>query len=138
MDRSVKSFTAVGVTGLAAAVLSGIYVVTHPANHGSIIVQLSLAAFAQTVLVLNMRSVDKFDESRRRRFNMVAGTAAAGYAVRTGIIALAFFTVGIRGGRMAFLAFDLALYAMTVPTIIGFTAARTAPDVPEASTRDVP
>jgi uncharacterized membrane protein YfcA len=130
MDRTVKSFTTVGVAGLVAAVISGIYVVTHPADRGSIYVQLLLALLAQIVLMFNLRSAETLDKPRRHRFNLVSGIALVGYTVRTGIIALAFFTVGIRGGRMAFLALDLALYAMTVPTIIGFTAARTASIAP--------
>ena len=82
-------------------------------------------ALLATNLILLVRVPD-FPWSR---FIDVAKWALLAYAITAGLIEYAFLTDHLSGGPLVVLTLSLVVFAVHVPTLIGFTVARF--DVPE-------
>ncbi len=68
-----------------------------------------------------------------RRFFSVAGWVLLAYFVIAGILSFVFIDDGTRGGALALLMASLAIFAVDVPLILGFTVARYATPEPGAA-----
>jgi hypothetical protein len=119
-------FTQLGMLSLALIVAGGIYLSSHLPEHVPLGPAVALLAASTLVLALNMFLLSRVRGFAWPRFFLVAKWALLAYVVTAGLIEYAFLRNHVSGGPLVILTLSLAVYALQVPTLIGFTVARYA------------
>jgi hypothetical protein len=119
-------FTQLGMLSLALIVAGGIYLSSHLPEHVPLGPAVALLAASTLVLALNMFLLSRVRGFAWPRFFQVAKWALLAYVVTAGLIEYAFLRNHVSGGPLVILTLSLAVYALQVPTLIGFTVARYA------------
>jgi uncharacterized membrane protein YccC len=119
-------FTQLGMLSLALIVAGGIYLSSHLPEHVPLGPAVALLAASTLVLAVNMLLLSRVPDFAWPRFFQVAKWALLAYVVTAGLIEYAFLRNHVSGGPLVILTLSLAVYALQVPTLIGFTVARYA------------
>ena len=123
-DTELPPVTQIAIVSFALIVASGIWIVSHLPKHVPLAPSFVLIALSALLLVGNvvaLRHVDGFDWTR---FLAVAKWALLAYVVLAGLVEYAFVKDGTRGGALVVLTLSLAIFAIHVPLLIGYTVAR--------------
>jgi hypothetical protein len=123
-DDRYPPFTQLGMLSLALIVAGGIYLSSHLPEHVPLGPAVGLLAASSLVLVLNMVLLSRVPGFAWPRFFQVAKWALLAYLVTAGLIEYAFLRNHVSGGPLVILTLSLVVYALQVPTLIGFTVAR--------------
>jgi hypothetical protein len=123
-DDRYPPFTKLGMLSLALIVAGGIYLSSHLPEHVPLGPAVGLLAASSLVLVLNMVLLSRVPGFAWPRFFQVAKWALLAYLVTAGLIEYAFLRNHVSGGPLVILTLSLVVYALQVPTLIGFTVAR--------------
>jgi len=130
--------TAIAMASLALIVAGGIYLSAHIPEHvplGPAVVLLVLSAL---LMAANLFSLTRVKDFAWDRFFSVAKWSLLGYLVIAGMIEYVFVRNHVRGGTLVVLTLSLVIFAIHVPTLLGFTVARydhqIAPDDSELAT----
>lgn len=124
LDRKLPPVAELVVLSLAMMLSGGVYLAASlPKPPGlAPVVALLVAGAALTVVAVAMLS--RVKDFAWDKFFLVARWALLAYAVIAGILGFVFVYDHTRGGTLAVLLGTLAVFAVDVPTIIGFTVAR--------------
>jgi hypothetical protein len=125
-DERYPPFTQLGMLSLALIVAGGIYLSSHLPEHVPLGPAVALLAASTLVLVVNMLLLSRVPHFAWPRFFQVAKWALLAYVLTAGLIEYAFLRNHVSGGPLVILTLSLAIYALQVPTLIGFTVARYA------------
>jgi Na+-transporting methylmalonyl-CoA/oxaloacetate decarboxylase gamma subunit len=123
-ERRLPPVTQLGMASLALIVAGGIYLSAHLPQHvplGPAVVLLVLSAL---LLATNLTSLARVRDFPWRRFLDVAKWALLVYLLIAGMIEYAFLKDNLSGGPLVILTLSLLIFAVHVPTLIGFTVAR--------------
>jgi hypothetical protein len=123
-ERRLPPVTAVGMSSLALIVAGGIYLSAHLPQRVPLAPAAILLALSALLLVGNLVSLLRVPDFSRERFFAVAKWALLAYAITAGMIEYAFLRNHVSGGALVVLTLSLAVYAVHVPMLIGFTVAR--------------
>ena len=123
-ERRFPPFTQIGMASLALIVAGGIYLSSHLPQHVPLGPAVALLAASAVLLAGNLLSLTRVQDFAWDRFRQVAKWALLAYLVTAGMIEYAFLRDHLSGGPLVVLTLSLAVYAMQVPTLIGFTVAR--------------
>ena len=123
-ERRLPPVTQVGMVSLALIVAGGIYLAAHLPNHVSLTPAVVLLAASALLLVGNLASLTRVENFPWRRFGEIARWALLAYVVVAGMIEYSFVRNHLRGGPLVVLTLSLVVFAVHVPTLIGFTVAR--------------
>jgi hypothetical protein len=126
-ERRLPPVTALAMTSLALIVAGGIYLASHLPNRVPLAPAVILLALSALLLAGNLASLARVPDFNWRRFFQVARWALLAYAITAGMIAYAFLYDKVSGGPLVVLLLSLVVYAVHVPTLIGFTVARYDP-----------
>jgi hypothetical protein len=143
-SRRLPPVTALAVAALILIIAGGIDLAAHlprPAPLGPAIAALAAAAAAVLVAAAMLARVRDFAWPT---FFVVAGWTLAAYVVIAGMLEFVFVLDHTRGGLLVVLTLILAVFAVDVPLLLGFSVARyqrgsaaaagyQAPPAPEAS-----
>jgi hypothetical protein len=116
--------TQLAMASLALIVAGGIYLSSHIPQHVPLTPAIVLLALSVLLLGLNLAWLARARLFAWGRFFQVARWAFVAYAVIAGMIEYAFLQNHVRGGVLAVLTLSLVVFAVHVPTLIGFTVAR--------------
>jgi hypothetical protein len=122
--RRLPPVTQIGMASLALIVAGGIYLSAHLPEHvplGPAVVLLVLSAL---LLAGNLFSLTRVEGFAWQRFFAVAKWSLLAYVVTAGLIEYAFLRDHLGGGPLVVLTLSLVIFAVHVPTLIGFTVAR--------------
>jgi hypothetical protein len=122
-ERRLPPVTQVGMFSLALIVASGIYLSAHIPNHVSLAPAIVLLSGSALLLAGNLVALARVDGFPWERFFEIARWALVGYAVVAGMIEYAFLRDHLSGGPLVVLTLSLAVFAVHVPVLIGFTVA---------------
>jgi hypothetical protein len=111
---------------LALIVAGGIYLSAHLPQHVPLGPAIALLGASALLVVVNLVSLARIEGFRWDRFGDVAKWALLAYVVSAGLIEFSFVHNHLRGGALVVLTLSLAVYAVHVPMLIGFTVARYA------------
>lgn len=125
-ERRLPPVTQVGMLSLALIVTGGIYLAAHIPQHVPLAPAVALLAASILLLIGNLFSLTRVDGFAWPTFFGVAKWALLAYAVIAGLIEYAFLRNHLRGGALVVLTLSLVVFAIHVPTLIGFTVARFA------------
>jgi hypothetical protein len=123
-ERRLPPVTALAMTSLALIVAGGIYLAAHLPNHVPLAPAVILLALSALLLAANLAALARVPGFNWGRFFQVARWALLAYAITAGMIEYAFLYDKVSGGALVVLTLSLVVYAVHVPTLIGFTVAR--------------
>jgi hypothetical protein len=128
-EERYPPFTELGMLSLALIVAGGIYLSAHIPQHVPLGPAVALLVASTAVLILNLALLRRVPNFAWGRFFQVGRWALLAYVFTAGMIEYAFLRDHLSGGPLVILTLSLVIYALQVPTLIGFTVARfdTAP-----------
>ena len=124
LDRKLPPVAELVVLSLAMMLSGGVYLAASlpkPPGLAPVVALLAAGAALTMVAVVMLSRVGDFAWDK---FFLVAKWALLAYAIIAGILGFVFVYDHTRGGTLAVLLCTLAVFAVDVPTIIGFTVAR--------------
>lgn len=116
--------TQLGMASLALIVIAVIYLAAYMPEHVPLTPAVALLAASVALLALNLALLARVPGFHWRRFFQVAGWALLAYVITAGIVEYAFVRDGVSGSLLLVLTLIIAVYAVHVPVLIGFTVAR--------------
>ena len=123
-ERRLPPVTQLGMASLALIVAGGIYLSAHLPERVPLTPAVVLLALSALLLAGNLLSLTRVEAFPWGRFLAVARWALLAYAITAGLIEYAFVRNHVAGGALVVLTLSLVVYAVHVPTLIGFTVAR--------------
>lgn len=123
-DSKYPPVTLVAMASLALIVAGGIYLSAHLPQHVPLLPAVILLALSAALMAFNLASLARVEGFAWHRFFEVGRWALLAYCVTAGLIEFVFVRNNVRGGTLVVLTLSLIVYAIHVPTLIGFTVAR--------------
>jgi hypothetical protein len=123
-EERYPPITELGMLSLALIVAGGIYLSAHIPEHVPLGPAVALLAASTAVLVINLALLSRVSGFAWARFFQVGRWALLAYLFTAGMIEYAFLRDHLSGGPLVILTLSLVVYALQVPTLIGFTVAR--------------
>jgi hypothetical protein len=123
-EQKLPPFTEIGMASLALIVAGGIYLSSHLPQHVPLGPAVALLIASALLLSANLFSLSRVRGFAWPRFFQIAKWALLAYAFTAGMIEFAFLKDHVSGGPLVVLTLSLIVYAVQVPTLIGFTVAR--------------
>ena len=113
-----------GIGSLALGVIGGILMASYVPRRPPLGVPLALAAVSAALLLAAGFLLSRLDQFAWPRFFVVFRWALLAYVISAGVIGFAFIYDHTRGAPLALVIVMLVIFALDVPLIIAFTAAR--------------
>jgi len=123
-ERRLPPVTEVAMASLALIVAGGIYLSAHLPHHVALAPAVVLLASSALLLAGNLFSLTRVEGFAWERFFEVAKWSLLAYVAIAGMIEYAFLRNHLRGGALVVLTLSLVVFAVHVPTLVGFTVAR--------------
>ena len=123
-ERKYPPVTQIAMTSLALIVAGGIYLSANLPEHVSLAPAVILLALSAGLMAFNLLSLTRVKEFAWERFFAVARWSLLAYLVIGGMIEFVFVHNHVRGGALVVLTLSLIIFAIHVPTLMGFTVAR--------------
>jgi hypothetical protein len=123
-ERALPPVTQLGMASLALIVAGGIYLSAHLPHHVPLGPAIALLAASALLLVGNVIALSRVRDFAWERFFTVGKWSMLAYVVIAGMIEYAFVQDHIHGGALVVLTLSLAVFAVHVPMLVGFTVAR--------------
>lgn len=123
-ERPLPPVTQLAMASLALIVAGGIYLSAHLPQHVSLTPAVILLAASACLLAINLALLARVKNFRWGRFATVARWSLLAYLLIAGMIEYAFLRNHVKGGALVVLTLSLLVFAVHVPTLIGFTVAR--------------
>jgi hypothetical protein len=125
-ERPLPPVTQLAMASLALIVAGGIYLSAHLPKHVALGPAVALLAASALLLGINLFLLSRVQDFAWDRFRAVAKWALLAYLISAALIEFAFLRDHVSGGPVVVLTLSLLIYAVHVPTLIGFTVARYA------------
>lgn len=123
-ERKLPPVTELGMGSLALIVAGGIYLSAHLPNHVPLTPAIILLAASTVMMIGNMAALARVKVFDWPRFFQVARWSLLAYLLIAGLIEYAFLQNHVKGGALVVLTLSLAVFAIHVPMLVGFTTAR--------------
>ncbi len=123
-ERPLPPVTQLAMASLALIVIGGIYLSAHLPQHVSLTPAVILLAASACLLAINLALLARVKDFHWGRFAAVARWSLLAYLLIAGMIEYAFLRNHVKGGALVVLTLSLLVFAVHVPTLIGFTVAR--------------
>jgi hypothetical protein len=123
-EKTYPPVTQVAMASLALIVAGGIYLSAHLPEHVPLTPAVILLALSAALMALNIGSLARVKDFPWPRFFEVARWSLLAYCVIAGLIEFVFIRNHVRGGSLVVLTLSLVVFAIHVPTLVGFTVAR--------------
>lgn len=123
-ERKLPPVTQIGMASLALIVAGGIYLSAHLPQHVPLAPAAILLGLSALLLAANLVSLARVGDFPWGRFIDVAKWALLAYLAISAMIEYAFLKDQVSGGPLVVLTLSLLVFAVHVPTLIGFTVAR--------------
>lgn len=126
-QSSLPPVTALSITTLVLVLVGGIYLAAYLPRHAPLGPAVGLVAAAAVVMAGNVVGVARTRPFPWATFRQVAGWALLAYLVIAGILEFVFVHDGTRGAMLTLMTAMLAVFAVDVPLLLGFSVARYQP-----------
>jgi len=126
-EQRLPPVTELGVVSMALIVTGGISIAAQLPGHVALGLPVALLAASALIMVWNVVSLARAPGFNRPLFIEVARWALLAYCVIAGILEWVFVKDGTRGGVLVVLTLSLAIFAIHMPLLIGFTVAHFQP-----------
>jgi hypothetical protein len=123
-EHKYPPVTGIAMTSLALIVAGGIYLSAHLPRHVPIGPAVVLLVLSALLMAYNIYSLTRVKDFPWDRFFAVAKWSLLAYLVIAGLIEYAFLKNHLSGAPLVVLTLSLLIFAIHVPTLLGFTVAR--------------
>jgi uncharacterized membrane protein len=123
-EQNLPPVTALAMASLSLIVAGGIYLSAHLPQHVSLTPAIVLLAGSILLLAINLFLLARVRDFDWSKFFQVAKWSLLAYAAISGMILYVFLRNHLRGGPLIVLTLSLVVFAVHVPTLVGFTVAR--------------
>ncbi len=123
-DRRLPPVTQLAMASLALIVIGGIYLSSHLPQHVPLGPAVGLLAASAALFGVNVFLLSRVRGFAWDRFFQVARWSLLAYVIIAAMIEYAFVRDHVGGGTLVVLTLSLAVFAIHVPTLVGFTVAR--------------
>ena len=123
-ERRLPPVTELAMASLALIVAGGIYLSAHLPKHVPLAPAVILLVASIGLFAVNLAALARVRDFPWDRFFAVARWALLAYLTIGGLIEYAFLQDHVSGGALVVLTLSLLVFALHVPTLIGFTVAR--------------
>jgi hypothetical protein len=126
-EARLPPVTELGVASMALIVAGGISIAARLPGHVPLGLPVALLAASTLVMAVNLVWLSRVPDFNWPAFFAVARWALVAYCVIAAMLEFVFVKDGTRGGVLVVLTLSLAVYAVHVPLLIGYTVARYQP-----------
>jgi hypothetical protein len=123
-ERPLPPIQPIAVAILVLIVAGGIYTAAHLPRHVPEGPTIGLLAAACVLLAVNVVLLSRIEGFAWRTFRQVAGWVLAAYVVIAGMLEYVFVYDNTRGTQLVILTAMLAVFAVNIPLLLGFSVAR--------------
>jgi hypothetical protein len=123
-ERPLPPVTQLAMASLTLIVAGGIYLSAHLPQHVSLTPAVILLAASALLLAINIALLARVKGFAWDRFFQIAKWSLLAYVVIAGMIEYVFLRNHLSGGPLVVLTLSLVIFAVHVPTLVGFTVAR--------------
>ena len=123
-EQKLPPVTELAMASLALIVAGGIYLSAHLPKQVSLTPAIVLLALSALLLAINLFLLWRVQGFAWPMFFQVAKWSLLAYAAIAGMIEYAFVRNHLHGGALVVLTLSLVVFAIHVPTLVGFTVAR--------------
>jgi hypothetical protein len=123
-EEKLPPVTELAMASLALIVAGGIYLSAHLPNGVPLLPAIILLAASVVLLVVNLFLLARVRGFAWERFFQVGKWSLLAYVCIAGMIEYVFLRNHLRGGPLVVLTLSLVVFAIHVPTLVGFTVAR--------------
>jgi hypothetical protein len=123
-DRSYPPVTQMAMASMALIIAGGIYLSANLPARVSLGPAVILLVLSALLMAINMFSITRVKDFAWDQFLAVAKWSLLAYLVIAGMLEFVFVHNGVRGGTLVVLTLSLVVFAIHVPTLMGFTVAR--------------
>jgi hypothetical protein len=123
-ERKYPPVTGIAMTSLGLIVAGGIYLSAHLPQSVPIGPAVVLLVLSAALMAYNVYSLTRVKDFPWERFFAVAKWSFLAYLVIAGLIEYAFMRNHLSGAPLVVLTLSLLIFAIHVPTLLGFTVAR--------------
>jgi hypothetical protein len=123
-ERRLPPVTELGMASLTLIVAGGIYLSSHLPQQVSLTPAIVLLAGSAVLLAINLFLLSRVQGFAWDRFFQVGKWSLLAYVAIAGMIEYVFLRNHLRGGPLIVLTLSLVVFAVHVPTLVGFTVAR--------------
>jgi hypothetical protein len=124
LDRKYPPVTALCMASLTLIVIGGIYLSAHLPQHVPLGPAIGLLIASAALFGVNVFLLTRVRDFAWDRFFEVGKWSLLAYAIIGAMIEYAFVRNHVGGGALVVLTLSLAVFAVHVPTLVGFTVAR--------------
>jgi hypothetical protein len=124
LNRKYPPITELAMASLALIVIGGIYLSAHLPNHVPLGPAIGLLVASAALFGINVFLLTRVRDFAWDRFFQVGRWSLLAYAIIGAMIEYAFVRNHVGGGALVVLTLSLAVFAVHVPTLVGFTVAR--------------
>lgn len=123
-EQHLPPVTQLGMLSLALVIASGIYLTAHLPSDVPLGPAFALLAASVVVLAINIVLLSRVRDFAWQRFFQIVKWSFLAYAVIAGMLEYVFLRNHTSGGSLVVLTLSLAVFAVNVPMLVGFTVAR--------------
>jgi hypothetical protein len=123
-DDRLPPVTQMAMASLALIVAGGIYLSAHLPEHVPLAPAIVLLVCSIALFAVNLGMLVRVRDFAWARFFEVARWSLLAYVTVAALIEYAFLQNHLSGGPLVILTLSLLVFALHVPTLIGFTVAR--------------
>jgi hypothetical protein len=123
-ERRLPPIQPIAVATIALIVIGGIYTAAHLPRHVPQGPTITLLAAAVVLLVANVVLLARIKPFAWRIFRLVTAWVFAAYVVIAGMLEYVFVYDHTRGTQLVILTGMLAVFAVNIPLLLGFSVAR--------------
>ena len=122
--RALPPIQQIAVATMVLVVIGGIYTAAHLPAHVPEGPTIGLLVAACVLLAVNVTLLARIETFAWGAFRLVAGWVLLAYAVIAGMLEYVFVYDGTRGSQLVILTAMLAVFAVNIPLLLGFSVAR--------------
>jgi hypothetical protein len=122
--RRLPPIAELAMTSMALVIAGGIYLAAHLPLRAPLGPAVGLLAAGGALLVADVALVSRLRPFAWRVFFQVAGWALVAYVVIAGLLEFTFVFDHTRGSLLVVLTLSLAVFALDIPLLLGFSVAR--------------
>jgi hypothetical protein len=123
-ERKYPPVNQVAMASLALIIAGGIYLSANLPERVSLTPAVILLVLSALLMAFNLLSLTRVQDFAWDQFFAVAKWSLLAYLVIGGMLEFVFVHNHVRGGTLVVLTLSLIIFAIHVPTLMGFTVAR--------------
>jgi len=126
-QESLPPVTEVAVASMILIVIGGIYMASHLPHHAPVVLPIIVLVGSVLLIAWNALTLSRVREFSWSTFWLVGRWAVIAYIVIAGMLLYVFVKDGTRGSQLTLVTLMLITYAVNVPLLLAFGAARYQP-----------